>query len=333
MVLDDPQAAVVNNEEDDFAKHFEEFASGSKVPDPAPEAPPSEEPSSEGNDPEEPKVGGDEPPADEPPAGVTSDPPAGDPKPPAEPAPDPWANVPPELKAQFDQLQRERDEARHKASSDAKRVSALSRKLNELERSATPAPPPQQEQRSEGQKALDEKISKLREEYPDVAGPLIEALQAQRDELTEVRSRMESVTQDRQAAYIEQEQAALDARHPDWRDIAADPSFAEWIESQPEGIQRLATSWDAQETSVALTLYKAERMAPTSQGTAAPPAPPAAPAPEAAATDARRSQQLEGGRDVRSRPAPASSGPPEDFEAAFAYFAERAENKKRASAR
>lgn len=333
-IATDPNSVSLDEEQDDFEKHFEEFASGKK-PDPETEESPEAAPS-EGNDPEDEPAApaeGEEPEAatekDEPSETVTSDDATtegGSQPPEAEPAPDPWANAPAELIAERDRLLKERDEARHKAQSDANRVAALSRKLHSYSvgqpASARTAPASEP---TEAQKALDGKIKQLREDYGEIADPLIELIEAQRQELTHVRTTLEGLNEQQQAQAIAAERAALEARHPDWQAIAQSPEFAGWLEVQPENIQRLAASWDARETSVALTLFKAESVEAAGQTTEATPVA-TSPKPDAA-TDARRKQQLDGGRAVRSQPAPAASGPPDDFDAAFKYFEEKRRQK------
>lgn len=311
----------ISKEEDEFQRHFDAFAAGKPVPL---EEAPEEQVEPEGNDPEEQVAEVPEKPAAEaeaPSESVTSGEPATGAEAPAAEAPDPWASHP-ELKALFDAERAAREQAEHKAKSDANRVAALSRKLA---MQVPPAPKAPAEEPTEAQKALDEKVKQLRKDYGDIAEPLIELIEQQRSELTSVRSVVETMTEQQQAAVIATETRALEERHPDWRQIAQSPDFAGWLEVQPDNIQRLASSWDARETSVVLTLFKAEQVG--DQGQSPPPSPtPAATderKAEAEATGARRSLQLEGGRDVRSRPAPAASGPPEDFDAAFAYYAEK----------
>lgn len=327
-----PETNSVDTADAEFDKAFAEFAA-KKAPDAAP--PPAEEPpvpeqgEPEGNAPEPAPSAEEAPKEQASEVGTSGDADGGTPPPAEQQAPDPWAHLPEEAKAELARLQKERDEAQHKAKSDANRVAALSRKLFALEaqRSAPPAPP-QPEPESEAKKALDAKIAKLREDYGDVATPLIELMEAQRAELsgklTNVETVMSNLTEERAAAVIAAETQALEERHPDWREIAASPEFAEWKAVQPPNIQQLASSWDAREASVALTLFRTERAEATGQGpTQQQPETPQQPTPEAAATDARRSQQLEGGAEVRSRPAPAASGPPEDFEAAFKFFSDK----------
>lgn len=323
-----PPISDNDENEDNFDRLFQEFASGKTPPDL--EADPNEV-SPEGNDPE--VQDGSAPaqaaaPPNDPPEDVTSgtaD--GGEQTPPAEQAPDPLAGFTPEQRALVEQLQRERDEARHKAQSDANRVAALSRKLaqqSSLAPGSATAPPKQEP--TEAQKALDAKVKQLREDYGEIADPIIEMIEAQRGELEQVRSVVQTVNEERQAALIAAETRALEERHPDWRQVATSQEFANWLEVQPANIQSLASSWDARESSVALTLFKTEMAEANGQRSGAP----VATAPAAPAATARRSQQLDAGRDVRSRPAPATSGPPEDFDSAFAYFeAQRAAKAKR----
>jgi hypothetical protein len=338
-VATDPKDVSFNDSDDEFDRHFEEFASGKKT-DPDTEV--KEEPGEpDGNGPD------GEPPApaevkteaatgtEHQPDDATSgdaDPDGGSQPPEGEQAPDPWANVPAELKSQYEAVMRERDEARHKAQSDANRVAALSRKLSQLTTATPSSAPAPDDQPSEAQKALDNKIEQLRKDYGDIADPLIELIENQRKELSTVRTVLTGLSEERQAQVIATETQALEARHPDWRTIANSPDFGSWLEVQPPNIQSLATSWDARETSVVLTLFKAEKAETTGPKVETPAQ---EPTPKAdAATGARRSQQLDGGRDVRSKPAPAASDAPEDFDAAFEFFAQKrnlkeAQNRRR----
>lgn len=326
MAIDpDPKPANIPDSDDGFAEAFNEFAAG-KTPAPhpddenEPEAPGGNGPEEEAEVPEE-EEAPSEPAAEAEPAETATPGEAeteGASQPPSEePAPDPWANLSDEQKALLAELTRERDEAIHRASSDANRVAALTRKLQTL--SVAGAPPQEAPAPTEAQKALDGKIKQLREDYGEIAEPLIELIEVQKKELDTVRTTLAGLNEAQQAQVIAHETVALEQRHPDWRNIAQSGDFAGWLEVQPPNIQRLAQSWDARETSVVLTLFKAERAEATGQTqTETPPAP----KPDAA-TGARREQQLEGSKTVRSRPAPAASGPPEDFDAAFKYFEEK----------
>jgi hypothetical protein len=321
-VAPDPKDGSLPDSDDGFTDAFNQFAAG-KEPPPAPDTGGSDDDGEPGD--EGPEIGGHAPA----PAATETPPPDGTPPGDAEPdgggqppdgdkAPDLWANAPDDLKAEYQKVLKERDEAQHKAQSDANRVAALSRKLSTLQAPAS-APQEAPAKPTEAQAALDDKIKQLREDYGDIADPLIELIEAQKAELKTVRTVLTGLSEERQAQVIASEQQALEARHPDWRDIANSKDFSSWLEVQPDNIQRLATSWDARETSVALTLFKSESGMASGQtdegGT---------PKPKAnAATGARRSQQLDGGRDVGSRPAPAASDAPEDFDAAFKFYEQK----------
>lgn len=315
-----------NVEDDQFEKHFAKFAASKDAPGSGEDI---DEGQPEGNDPEEVEEGADEAPETAP-EEDTSDDTAGAEEAPADQAPDPWASVPPELREQFEQLRREKEAAEHRARSDAARVAALSRKLASQTVSADQAPAKQED--TEAQKALDAKRKQLEEDYPDVAAPLFEVIDGLKSELGAVQQQVGAVTAERQEQVIAARQAELEAVHPDWRDIAANPAFADWANQQPPKIQELVQSWDARETSVALSLFKTEMGMAASQNQGARPEP----GPEVkanAATGARRSAQLEGGRDVRSRPAPAASGASDDFEAAFAHYQAKQDAKRLAGRR
>ena len=339
-IAPDPKTDNNTDSDDGYDKAFAEFAAARE----GNAAPSSEEPKEpgepDGNDPsDEPAAPAeDEPPAateegedDEPvTSGEAKGSEGGSQPPEEEQAPDPWAQVPEELKAEYAKVQKERDEALHKAKSDANRVAALSRRLQELS-VAKPSADKAPDQPTEAQKALDEKIAQLREDYGDIADPLIELIENQRKELEGVRTVITGLNEAQQAQVIQAETQALEARHPDWREIAQSPDFAGWLQIQPPNIKSLAESWDARETSVVLTLFKTEAGVATGQKTEAEPKEQSEAEPKSkadAATGVRRSQQLDGGRDVRSRPAPAASEPPDDFEAAFKYFEERRKQKQ-----
>jgi hypothetical protein len=315
QVAPDPKNDTLPDSDDGFDSAFEQFAAGKTPPVPdQPEIVDDDEPGDDGPEfgspvPEKPAA--EEPPQETAPPG-DAEPDGGGQPPDGVEAPDLWANASPELIAERDRIQKERDEALHKASSDANRVAALSRKLQALQ---TPASAPAPAEPTEAQKALDGKIAQLREDYGDIADPLIELIEAQRAELTNVRTVLTGLNEERQAQVIAQEQQALEARHPDWREVAQNPAFQSWLEVQPQNIQALATSWDARETSVALTLFKAEAVEASGQKPQT--------GKKASAATARRSQQLDGGRDVGSRPAPAASDAPEDFDAAFDFYTQK----------
>lgn len=318
----------VNEQEDaDFASAFAEFAAGSKEPAPAGQEAGDEDGSdtSEGNVPEG-KEGAAEAPAE--PSGDTSDQkPAGAAEAPAEAATtDIWANAPPELRAAREAMEREMASLRHAASSDRNRVSALSRKLHELTNGGQ-QPPEKQPEKTEAQKAVDAKITGLKEDYPEI-GEALEALRASvSEELAPIKATSEAVVSASEEERISREVEALTTVHSDWREIARSEDWAAWAQAQSPGIQALAGSESAKEVSVALSLFKQEKGIATKTVEAAPGGDADT---GAAKPDARRQQQLDGGRAVSSKGGSAASGPPDDFEGAFHHFTARRETTRQA---
>lgn len=296
----------------DFDAEFQRLADARDGVTPREEAPVEKADPPEGNAPDgEPAPQAPASPDDDGTSGTSTE--GGDPPPKAEASDDPWKDVPAETRALIAAIEKERDEARHKAASDAQRVAALSRKIQSLSTSAPAAPAKKEPEPSEAQKALDAKVKQLREDYPEVAEPMLELLAAERDKLSAVTQKLETVEGDRQQAFIQQQEALLTEAHPDWRQTVATPDFATWMEAQPQGIQKLAESYDARETSTVITLFKTETG--VNAKVEAP-----APTPEQTATEARRREQLSGGVAIKTRPAPVTSGPPDDFEGAAAYY-------------
>jgi len=243
--------------------------------------------------------------------------------------PDPWANATPAQKAALDKM---REDYERKLQGASGRASGLQRQLNALKTGTTAATAPQNtgqdgkgDEPSDAWKVLDDKIKALEEDYPEIAGVIVPLLKQQRDELANVKGQMAPVIEADQAEVVAAQQSALEAKHPDWRNYApgANADFDGWINAQPENVQRLAGSWDAREVGVALTLFKTEQAEAKRQGNQQDPAPK-----DKTATDARRQRQLDGGKVVGSRTAPAAAGAPDDFAGAFDHFAKKIDAKK-----
>lgn len=214
---------------------------------------------------------------------------------------DPWAGLSEQQKAHFETL-------RHSESTYRGRASALARQLNEVQ-AAKPAPEAKAQEADDGKPSRAERLKQAAEEYPDAVGPLVEAIAdlTERMEASQPKAPQQGAEPDPEV--LEREYQALEAKHPDYRQIGADPSYANWVGTKSEAIKALATSYSADDVASVITLFKAERQA--SQATPA----------HNAQTDTqaqKRQRQLEGSRAVTSRGAPASSGPAaDDFNAAF----------------
>ena len=172
----------------------------------------------------------------------------------AEEKPDVWANAPPELREAYDELQRKATNLEHQTRSDRGRLSALQRKIAEMEQTVSkPAQAKADELRQgDGQQAnatsREKRLEQLREEYPELAEPLIEYIRdletkvAGVDEIGQTVKQLQTVEQSREQAYISQQEHTLSQTHPDWQPVLQNngATFQAWIEDQPKAIREAA---------------------------------------------------------------------------------------------
>jgi hypothetical protein len=333
---------AVENGNDAFSAAFEAFASGNT---PAPDTDKDDDGGDEdqaGQDDDAGNEDGAKPSdaaaeAKDPPSGASGDKPAAGEVDPS----DPWANASPALLAEKLRLENALAAERHRANGASGRASGLHRELNALK--ATVEKPEPEAQPSEAKKALDDKIAQLKEDFPEIAGPLIELLEVQSAQITDLRGKVTPITEATEAEALQASFKALGAKHPDYQSYGdpSNPDYAPWLAQQPQkvrednqayrtwladqapGIQNLAKSWDPDDCGVVLSLFKTAKAEASLQARAD-----TGGGKTDTATGDRRQRQLDGGREVRSKPLPASTGAPEnDFDGAFNHFAKRHERK------
>jgi hypothetical protein len=228
---------------------------------------------------------------------------------------DPWENMTPEQQ----RLAYERLQASER--SQRGRVGALTKKLTTLTRTAEP---PSKKDTEEQPKAkaeedtatkaadLDARLEAVADEYGDINGPIIDAIKGIRAEIAELKPKVDKVDLDSDSEELAKAYAVLEGKHPDYATIGADPAFNEWASTQPEKVKELLVSYDPDEVSLGLSLYKAERkvtQAAAGEGDQGKDG--------GTATGDRRERQLDGSRQVTHRGAPAATGVPDEFGAAF----------------
>ena len=244
-----------------------------------------------------------------------------------------WANAPPELRDAYDSLKRDSD---YRLSAVKGRLSAADRELARL-RSEQNRQPDNQQQQGGGPSSDQadpfnpEKLAQLREEYGEVAGPLVDAIEALKGSVDQMRAPVEQIEHERETAQYDAQVQLLAGKHPDWGTAFKRPEFVGWFEEQPQfikaAIERNANFIvDGQEAATVLDLFKRDI------GAAAPP-------PQSQTgqqqTDTRlsdrRARQLDAGRDAASRGGQsAAAGVPDDFDTAMeAYAAQADQGRKR----
>ena len=236
---------------------------------------------------------------------------------------DPWAGLTPEqMREELGKLSTERDKLQQSDRSQRGRLGALTRKYNDLEKQIAAAPKAapaaaaeEGSQNDNGGGNADDEFAKALEDYPDVIGPLakrMEELQAKIDKIGQPATTQSEIDKDAEEMTLAYE--TLEGEHPDFAEIANDPSFTAWLNEQPDKVIALANSYDPTEVSLALSKFKLQRSAAlaTQSGEEGEPG-----RQEGTATDDRRQRQLEGSRAVTNRGAPAAAQVPNDFSAAW----------------
>lgn len=253
----------------------------------------------------------------------------------AAPAFDPYAGLTPEQKAHFERLAASE-------RSNRGRVGALTKKLNGLASGGTQQPPAQAETGASHERSdegaggtdtgngtgetqatdIEARLKAVTEEYGDILGPLPELITGLRKEIGELKASATRHEVDQDAQQLTQAYAALEAAHPDYEQVAANPAFHDWLGKQPQGVQALANSFDPAEVSLSLQLFKAESTAASAASTGA-----GQGGSGSTATGDRRERQMEGLSQTPNKGAPAAAGVPKDFDAAFS--ARSAQHAKR----
>ena len=230
-----------------------------------------------------------------------------------EPEQDIWAEADEGLKSEYDKLRDNNDKLSHQAKSNAGRIGALQRKLNEFQ-STSPAGgnQPSANEVAEAMKT-PEAWASFNEEYPDIHDAIESRLEVERSQNQETMNRaLQPLRAAEEERHVSNQYAALEAAHTDWKDVVKSESFVDWLQEQPNAIQQLSNSNDAFEASTLLDYYKLglpqEEIATTSTVTS---------------IQQKRAKQLEDAAGVRSKPGPGATGviPPDDFDTAFEMFA------------
>lgn len=257
-----------------------------------------------------------------------------DPSPSDEPQDDIWASADPKLRQAYDEMVRDSE---LRLSSYKGRLSASDKELNRL-RSLVEGGQQQNDQQQphktsgeaeQGQSSSysPEQLEQLREEYPDLAGPILDLFEAQNAKLQQLEQGVGSYQQERAKSAADQQLDILVKAHPDWANVVTDDRFEGWLSTKPTAIQeaynRNANGWvDGQDAALVVGMFKAD----VGFGTA----PQRQQAPQSNGNQGqgeRRARQLANGRDS-SPPSPSVSatGPdPQDIDGLIDLYSKRSD--------
>lgn len=242
---------------------------------------------------------------------------------------DPWAGLPDEMRERVTALIQERDQLKHSAHSNAGRVRALQRKIDELTASKPATEQPSAEEVQEAMKT-PEAWASFQTDYPTIASAMEARFEAERklieqqmnQRLQPLSTNIQSLGHAEHERFLQAQYAALEAAHPDWREVAASAEFNEWMGHQPEAIRNLGVSERADEVSTVLTYFKTSRQRPPA------PADEDSPSPVSELQQRRRKQLEEGAAPPAQRGSGARTAIPEDdFDAAFRAYAAKKQSR------
>lgn len=255
-------------------------------------------------------------------------------------------NVAPAARPAEDEAARARiAELKHQRRSDQGRLLALQRRLQEYPSKAATAPPgaaheTQGRQTSGTDDArapaqdgtAPDPLAALSEAFPEVGRPVAKLVDDLRQQNAMLVNRLSEQDMREVEVLLDRNETALAETHPDWQQAVTHPAFTQWLGAQPAYVQQAAQRngeriVDPAEAGDIIGRFKAAFAA--SQPTQATQTPTPTGAHQTAATGvpatlaARRQRQLDAGASVRSRAPGPAAGPPDDYDAAFAYYAGR----------
>lgn len=256
--------------------------------------------------------------------------PAGEPQ-------DIWKDADPRLKEAYEASMRD---AQYRVDALKGRQSAQDRELQELRRLRQAGQGGQQQEQPQRQEQpastagksptglTARQLEALREDYPDLAAPLLDVIEQQNAKLQHLERGVSGYTQERALQAEQAQQAILEQSHPDWSTAVTDDRFEGWLGSQSTAIReafaRNADGWvDGRDAALVVGQFKAD----VGLGRQASPAP--APAGNQGQGD-RRQRQLANGRDAGAGgPSVSSSGPDDqDFDGWVDVLGAKATNRQ-----
>jgi DNA repair exonuclease SbcCD ATPase subunit len=231
-------------------------------------------------------------------------------------------------------LEAENEKLRHSDASQRGRLGAYQRRINELESATqqiqsdkptdnnTGKPQNEDQQRQELAESMDmQDWEEFKEDFPDMARAFESRLKADdarqaqmKQELDELRASVQPIQQQAHEQQLQSEYARLEDRHEDWREVVNAPEFDKWLQSQNQSIRALADSTSADDASALLDFYKNVR--PPGEGD------------NRAKEHEKRQNRLANAQTVSRRGTATRGAAPDDFEAAFDYYAEKKSRRR-----
>lgn len=164
--------------------------------------------------------------------------------------------------SQSDDEQEDAPDYEHMYKSNAGRIASMQRKISELEAERNKPPQASPEAQAKQDKATNQKLEELKEDFPEIAGALEEMeakiaadyQQREGDLLKQIQPLQQRMADDQ----INSELAALKAAHPDYETVSNSDDFANWLDQKPGPVKQLMQSNYAADAAYLLDTFKLE---------------------------------------------------------------------------
>lgn len=248
-----------------------------------------------------------------------------------------WAAAPPELRSAFEETRRRAEQAEHRFRSDAGRIAALQRQVDEARKGiAAPGTAAGTTQDGEPKSVLEsDELKAIKQEYPEIVAPFEAALAQLEGRIHRHEKELSAIGTDRRQAAQNEQLELVRQRHPTFEtDLAANSAqFLAWKDQQPRYVQEaIQRNWDGivdgYEFDDILSRFKSSLggnsgspgQEPPGKGTSQPLAD-------------RRKRQLESSASPRSRGPSVASGIPEDADEETIWKMYDEEDRRKAARR
>lgn len=176
-----------------------------------------------------------------------------------------WADAPEPLRKAYEASEEARKKAENLVRSNGARAARAQSELYALQQKLQ-AERKEDAATEEGAEATDpeERYRQLREEYPEVAGPLLDRIVKLESVVNSVAADREAEAEAKGAEFFDRQRTELIEQHSDFDQIVSDPDYAEWLSAQVPAIQRVIAEnaqaiVNAAECAWVLDLYKRDR--------------------------------------------------------------------------
>lgn len=147
--------------------------------------------------------------------------------------------------------------AQAKMTKALQETSALRKHLEEMQRVND-----ELRQQLAAQEETDSRLDEVRENYPDLAGPLLDALEKQK---TEVQQTREALAEQRRMEFeraqnleIEEHWSRIREIHPDVDDLISTEEWNDWLEDQTQTVQRWVNEGSSNDAITVLSKFKTD---------------------------------------------------------------------------